>query len=187
MRRKPTRQKIYTRQGDAGKTRLLGGAEVSKDDLRVAAYGDVDELSAALGVAISVTRAPRVRSLLSQIQRDLFALGAQLADPQARIGVRKAKASLGGTLVDGLEHAIDAHEEMLPPLTRFILPGGSSAGAALHLARTVCRRAERSVVALAKRGRVDPLVLTYLNRLSDLLFVLARHVNRAMGAREDLW
>lgn len=188
MKRAGGRTRIYTRTGDRGRTGLLAGARVHKDHLRVAAYGDVDELSATLGV-VRAEGACRgeVRDLLRQIQRDLFALGAQLADPKARVGSRKAKAALAPALVERLERAIDAHDEALPPLTSFILPGGSRTGALLHLARTVCRRAERTVVGLTRRHDVDPLVVVYLNRLSDLLFVLARDANQAAGAAEDRW
>jgi len=121
------------------------------------------------------------------VQRDLFAIGAQLADPQARIGERKAKAAVTAAQVERLEQAIDTHQAGLPPLRAFILPGGSRLGAWLHLARTVCRRAERSVVALAGQEDVDPQVVVYVNRLSDLLFVLARHVNHRQGMAEDTW
>jgi cob(I)alamin adenosyltransferase len=181
------RTKIYTRTGDRGRTGLLDSARVPKDHPRVAAYGDVDELAAVLGVVRAEGPGGELGALLGQVQRDLFALGAQLADPKARIGARKAKAALSPALVERLERAIDARDESLPPLTSFILPGGSRAGALLHLARTVCRRAERAAVGLARRHDVDPLVLVYLNRLSDLLFVLARDANRIAGMAEDLW
>jgi cob(I)alamin adenosyltransferase len=181
------RARIYTRTGDRGRTGLLDSVRVPKDHLRVAAYGDVDELSAALGVARAEDPDGELGFLLGQIQRDLFALGAQLADPKARVGARKAKAALSPDLVERLERAIDSHDDALPPLTSFILPGGSRTGALLHLARTVCRRGERAVVGLARRHDVDPLVVVYLNRLSDLLFVLARHANRLAGVSEDLW
>jgi cob(I)alamin adenosyltransferase len=179
--------KIYTKTGDSGTTGLLGGARVPKDDPRVAAYGDVDELNAVLGLVRAEAGPDGLGVLLSGLQRDLFAIGAQLADPQARIGERKAKAAVTPDHVSRLESAIDGREAGLPPLRAFILPGGSRTGALLHLARTVCRRAERAVVALARTDDVDPLVLAYLNRLSDLLFVLARQANQAPGSREDTW
>jgi cob(I)alamin adenosyltransferase len=178
--------KVYTRTGDAGETGLIDGARVSKDDLRVAAYGDVDELNAVLGLAR--VQAPTAEAdVLLHIQKDLFALGAQLADPSAQIGGRKAKAAVTPRHVEFLETVIDARETLMPPLRTFLLPGGSPLGALFHLARTVCRRAERTVVALSRRETVDPLVLAYLNRLSDLLFVLARHENLRNGRAEEPW
>jgi cob(I)alamin adenosyltransferase len=179
--------KIYTRTGDAGETALFGGARVPKDDARVQAYGDVDELNATLGLARAEDPPADLDGLLSSIQRDLFAVGAQLADPSARVGDRRAKAAFDDTRVAELERAIDACEAALPELTAFVLPGGSRLGALLHLARTVCRRAERAVVALARAASVDPALLVYLNRLSDLLFVLARHENHRRGQPEQTW
>ena len=158
-----------------------------KDDPRVAAYGDVDELCAQLGVVRAASSDGRLDSLLHDLQRELFAIGAQLADPKAAIGAKRAKAAVARGQVLRLELEIDERQAELPPLTAFILPGGSSVGAQLHLARTVCRRAERSVVALARKQRVDPLVLAYLNRLSDLLFVLARHENQRQAKPEHQW
>jgi cob(I)alamin adenosyltransferase len=178
--------KIYTRMGDAGDTGLIDGSRVGKDDPRVAAYGDVDELSAVIGLARSQAEPPTAE-LLHAIQKDLFAVGAQLADPQALVGARKEKAAVTPAQVAALEQAIDAHEAGLPPLQAFILPGGVLPAAVLHLARTVCRRAERAVVALGRRETVDPLVVAYLNRLSDLLFVLARHANHRAGVAEERW
>ena len=179
--------KIYTRTGDEGETGLIDGSRIGKDTLRVECYGEVDEVNACLGVVRSQGGdAPR-DALLAQIQKDLFALGAQLADPQARVGGRKPKAAVTPAHVKRLEDAIDAAEASLPPLRAFILPGGSPAGALLHFSRTVCRRAERRVVALARQDEVDPLVVAYLNRLSDLLFVLARDANRKAGVAEDTW
>ncbi len=179
--------KIYTKAGDTGQTGLIDGSRVAKDDLRVAAYGEVDELSATLGVARAHAADPAVRGLLHDVQKDLFALGAQLADPQALIGTRKLKAAVSEAQVEALERAIDVREATMPALKAFLLPGGAPAGAFLHLARTVCRRAERSAVSLAAREKVDPLVLSYLNRLSDLLFVLAREANLRAGEAEERW
>jgi cob(I)alamin adenosyltransferase len=179
--------KIYTRTGDEGETGLGDGARVGKDTLRVDCYGEVDELNACVGVVRSQHEDESLDILLGQVQRDLFALGAQLADPQARVAERKPKAAVTPEHVKRLEDAIDARQATLPPLKAFILPGGSPAGALLHFARTVCRRAERRVVALARHEQVDPLVMTYLNRLSDLLFVLARDANRTAGVAEDTW
>jgi cob(I)alamin adenosyltransferase len=179
--------KIYTRTGDLGQTGLIGGTRVPKDHPRVAAYGDVDELNAALGLARSHTHDPALATLLAEIQRDLFALGAQLADPTAKVGTKKAKAAITAERIERLEEAIDARESELPPLTHFILPGGAPLGASLHLARTTCRRAERAIVALARDETVDPRVIAYVNRLADLLFVLARFENQRAGEPEDRW
>jgi len=179
--------KIYTRAGDKGDTGLIDGSRVGKDTLRVECYGEVDEINACLGLVRAQREDADLDALLAQVQKDLFALGAQLADPQAHVGDRKPKAAVTPAHVKRLEDAIDAREETLPPLKAFILPGGSPAGALLHFARTVCRRAERRVVALARHDEVDPLVVSYLNRLSDLLFVLARDTNRRAGVTEDTW
>jgi len=179
--------KIYTRTGDAGGTALFGGARVSKSDPRVAAYGDVDELNACLGAVRAHGELPSdIGEMLEHIQKDLFALGARLADPADRIGERVTKAAVSDADIQRLENWIDQSETELPPLRRFILPGGSPAGALLHLSRTVCRRAERSIVALGAE-RVDAPVLAYVNRLSDLLFVLARVVNHRAGQVEVEW
>ena len=178
--------KIYTKTGDRGETSLLGGARVRKDHVRVAACGDVDETNAALG-SVRTLAAARLDALLSSIQRDLFAIGAQLADPTQRVAGKLAKAAVTAASVRRLERRIDACQTRLPPLRAFVLPGGSPAAALLHQARAVCRRAERSVVTLARGADVDPRILVYLNRLSDLLFVLARFENRRAGAAEDRW
>jgi cob(I)alamin adenosyltransferase len=178
--------KIYTRTGDRGETSLLGGVRVPKDHLRVAAYGDVDETNAALGTA-RVVAPESVRRLLFGIQKDLFAIGAQLADPTHRVAARRRKAAVGVAQVRRLESAIDARQARLPPLRSFVLPGGTLAAALLHQARTACRRAERSVVTLAREKGVDPRVIVYLNRLSDLLFVLARAENHRAGVGEERW
>jgi len=177
--------KIYTRTGDGGDTALFGGARVRKSDGRVDAYGEVDELNAWLGFVRSARPAADVDAELVQIQRDLFALGAQLADPTGTIAGRVAKAALGDADVARLERTIDRLEADLPPLRNFILAGGSPAGAALHVARAVCRRAERRMVAL--HPSVDPVLVRYVNRLSDLLFVLGRAVNHRAGAAETEW
>jgi len=179
--------KIYTKTGDTGQTGLGDGSRVGKDDPRVAAYGDVDELNAVIGLVRSQSPRPELDALLHDVQRDLFAIGAQLADPKARAGANKAKAAVTAAHVDRLEKAIDAATEELPRLTAFILPGGSPRGAALHLARTVCRRAERAIVELAHDVELDALLLAYLNRLSDLLFVLARQANQQDARPEDVW
>jgi cob(I)alamin adenosyltransferase len=178
--------KIYTKTGDLGETSLLGGMRVPKDHLRVAAYGDVDETNAALGAVRALAEEPLER-LLFAIQKDLFAIGAQLADPTHKVAARRAKAAVTAAHVRRLERTIDAREEKLPPLRSFVLPGGTPGAALLHQARTVCRRAERSVVTLAREADVDPRIIVYLNRLSDLLFVLARFENHRAGFAEDRW
>lgn len=180
--------KIYTRTGDRGDTALFGGGRVGKDDLRVDAYGDVDELNAALGLARAIEPMPRVDDVLAPVQRDLFAIGALLATPDAdRMREQLTKAKLDDARVAELERAIDAGDDELEPLKAFILPGGTPKAAALHVARTVCRRAERRVVALARTADVAPVVVTYLNRLSDLLFTLARVANHRAGFDEAQW
>jgi len=177
--------KIYTRTGDAGETSLFDGSRVSKSDERVDAYGEVDELNAWLGLVRAAGVPAPLDDELVHIQRDLFALGAQLADPADKIAARVSKAIISDDDVSRLERLIDALEADLPPLRRFILAGGTAAGAALHVARTVCRRAERRMVALAPP--VDAVLLRYVNRLSDLLFVLARSVNHRGGVPETEW
>ena len=180
--------KIYTRSGDEGDTGLFGGGRVPKDHARVAAYGDVDELNSAIGLARSTPPADPTDRLLESVQRDLFAIGGHLATPDAeRVTRALEKASLSEQRVAELERAIDAADAELPPLTAFVLPAGSPRAAALHLARTVCRRAERSVVGLARESDVHPLFLVYLNRLSDLLFTLARLANHRAGIRDQTW
>ena len=178
--------KIYTRTGDAGDTSLLGGERVSKAAARVAAYGDVDEVNAWLGLVRSMVADRELTEILDQLQRSLFAVGARLADPAHRVAVRVDKAAIGSADIERLEAWIDRLDAELPPLRRFILAGGSQAGAALHVARTVCRRAERSVVALG-RDAVEPEIFMFLNRLSDLLFVMARAANHRTGLSETEW
>jgi cob(I)alamin adenosyltransferase len=187
--------KIYTRTGDAGETSLVGGTRVSKGHARVDACGDVDELNAVLGVALASLSASGTSpgraaftdlvDSLTAIQRDLFALGARLGDPSDTISQRVTKAVLQDADVLRLEQLIDRLEAELPPLAHFILPGGVEPGAALHLARTVCRRAERRMVAL--QPPVHELLIRYVNRLSDLLFVMARAVNHRVGVSETQW
>ena len=178
--------KIYTGTGDAGETGLFDGTRVSKADARVSAYGDVDELNAWLGLARTSLADAQLAAMVEQIQRDLFALGSRLADPSHRIAERVTKAEVSTDDVRRLEGWIDELESELPPLRRFILAGGVPAGAAFHVARTVCRRAERAIVGLGA-GTVDPDVLVYMNRLSDLLFVLARVANARGGVPELEW
>ncbi|MDB4878886.1 MAG: hypothetical protein JWL60_332 [Gemmatimonadetes bacterium] len=180
--------KIYTKTGDAGSTGLFGGGRVAKDHVRVEAYGDVDELNAVLGMARAVEMMPRIDELLVPIQRDLFALGALLATPDTRkMAEHLVKARIDEERIAELEHAIDDGESELEPLHAFIIPGGTPKAAALHVARTVCRRAERHVVRLQHEVELPPLAVIYLNRLSDLLFTLARLANRRAGAGEVTW
>lgn len=179
--------KIYTRRGDRGETDLFGGERVGKDALRVEAYGAVDELNASLGVASAASRQADVRNLVEDLQATLFSLGSYLATPEAS---HRAKAGIpepSDSDVEGLEKQIDALEAELPPLARFILPGGSAPAAAFQLARTICRRAERRAVALHRDEPLSEALLRYLNRLSDLLFVLGRIENRREGVREPEW
>ena len=178
--------KIYTKTGDAGETGLFGGTRVPKADARVAAYGEVDELGAWLGLVRAEGVAGPLAGMLERVQRDLFALGARLADPARRIAGRVTKAAVSADDVARLEGWIDELDAALPPLKRFILAGGTPAGARLHLARTVCRRAERRIAALGQDA-VEPELLAYVNRLSDLLFVMARAANARAGAAEQEW
>jgi cob(I)alamin adenosyltransferase len=179
--------KIYTKTGDKGETGLIGGTRVSKSALRVEAYGEVDELNAFLGYARAKVTDESIKEQLSVIQRDLFAIGAQLADPRGQIEKKAEKAGVDDARVKELEAIIDRYDATLPPLRSFILPGGAEAGAILHLARGVCRRAERRVVALSKEAPIPPVLIAYINRLSDLLFTMARAANRKAGVEEIPW
>jgi cob(I)alamin adenosyltransferase len=180
--------KIYTRTGDQGDTGLFGGGRVPKSHPRVAAYGDVDELNSLLGVVRATPPVERFEPLLESIQRDLFSIGGQLATPDpAAVAKALAKAKLSGERVSEFERLIDEADAELPPLRAFILPVGTTKAATLHLARTVCRRAERSVVALAQESPVPELFVAYLNRLSDLLFTLARLTNHRDGVGDVTW
>jgi cob(I)alamin adenosyltransferase len=182
--------KIYTRTGDSGETGLFDGTRVSKSDPRVSTYGDVDELNAWLGLARSTSRERELNDMIEAIQRDLFAVGARLADPAHRIADRVTKAAVSAQDVTRLESWIDRLESTLPPLRRFVLAGGATGGAALHVARTICRRAERAMVALQEGSdgtAFEPELLTYVNRLSDLLFIMARAANARAGAPEIEW
>jgi|SRR5579862_1713285 len=183
--------RIYTRTGDDGQTGLFGGGRVSKAHARVDAYGDVDELNAVLGVARSVEMMPRIDEVLAPVQRDLLAIGALLATPRPEKHKEELeKAHISDARIAQLEQAIDDGEAELEPLKAFILPGGTPKAAALHVARTVCRRAERAVIRLQKSEKenvIPQIVIVYLNRLSDLLFVLARVSNRRAGAGEVTW
>ena len=180
--------KIYTKTGDAGDTGLFGGGRVPKSHPRVEAYGDVDELNAVLGVVRAAEQMPRIDEVLVPIQRDLFAIGALLATPDRdKMHQHLEKARVDDARIAELERAIDAGDAELEPLRSFIVPGGSPKAAALHVARTVCRRAERRVVQLGTETEIPPLVVIYLNRLSDLLFTLARVANKRSGTGEVTW
>ena len=178
--------KIYTRTGDSGDTALFDGTRVLKSDSRVAAYGDLDELNAWLGLVCSQLDDGDVAAQIQQIQRDLFAVGARLADPAHRIADRVTKAAVTAQDVARLERWIDEYDAEMPALRRFILAGGSPGGAALHVARTVCRRAERAMVQLGE-GAFEIELLHYVNRLSDLLFTMARAVNHRAHVPESEW
>ena len=177
--------KIYTRTGDGGETSYFDGTRVRKDDPRLDTSGDIDELNAWLGLVRASAIDADLDAALTRIQQDLFALGAQLADPGGKLSERVLKAIVSDADVARLESSIDGYERELAPLKKFILAGGAPAGAALHVARTVCRRAERRMVAL--EPAVDGVLIRYINRLSDLLFVLARVVNHRGGVRETEW
>lgn len=181
--------KIYTRTGDSGDTALFGGGRVPKDHHRVAAYGTVDELNAAVGMAVAVVGDDEVRERLGQVQHDLFALGANLATVPARDDRPRPKGlpALPLSRVARMEGWMDGADAELPPLRAFILPGGTAGAAALHFARTVCRRAEREVVRLAALEPVEQGVVVYLNRLSDLLFTFARLENHRSGVGDTEW
>ena len=180
--------KIYTRTGDEGETGLFGGGRVPKDHPRVAAYGDVDELNSVIGVVRATPPEDFFDPLLESVQRDLFALGGHLATPDPeRVAKALAKAELSAERVSAFERIIDEAGGELPVLRAFVLPAGTPKAAVLHLARTVCRRAERSVVHLSSESPLPPLFVVYLNRLSDLLFTLARLSNHRAGTPDATW
>ena len=182
----PRLTKLYTRKGDEGDTSLGGGQRVPKDSLRVTAYGTVDELNACLGVALAAGLTPRLAELLPPIQNELFHLGSDLCfleDDKAAASLPQIEARH----IERLEAHIDEFNRALGPLQNFILPGGSLGAAHLHVARTVCRRAERAVVALARKEPIGAFALRYLNRLSDLLFIMARYENQQRGVADPLW
>ncbi len=180
--------KIYTRTGDGGDTGLFGGGRVPKDHPRVAAYGEVDELNSVIGLVRATPPLDFQDALLEGIQRDLFAIGGHLATPDpTQVARALEKAALATSRVAEFEQAIDAADRELPALRAFVLPAGAPKAAALHLARTVCRRAERQVVHLAAQEEVPDLFIAYLNRLSDLLFTLARLANHRAGSGDVTW
>ena len=172
---------IYTRRGDKGKTTLIGSTTVPKDHLRVEAYGAVDELNAVLGTVLAFSEMKEVTECLEKIQNDLFVIGAELASKGTKT------RSIAPSRISELEAEIDALEPDLPPLKNFILPGGSKTASLLHLARTICRRAERRVVSLSHKEKVNADTITYLNRVGDLLFMQARYVNYRKKVAEILW
>ncbi len=183
--------KIYTKTGDSGETSLFGGTRIKKTDERIQAHGHIDELNAQLGLAIATVgshpQLESVKEILRPIQHQLFVLGSHLATPYTNGNTPDSLPTFEEGFVEQLEQLIDALEESLTTLKTFILPGGHPAAAQLHLARTVCRRAERAVVALAHNQEILPAIMRYLNRLSDLLFVLARSVNAKTGNPETEW
>ena len=169
--------KIYTKTGDKGKTSLFGGERVDKDDLRVECYGTVDELNSNLGLAVIEISDKRVKELIQKIQNDLFILGGELAAPNEKKAVEDSNLNISSEHILLLENKIDYFDKKLPPLKQFILPGGSKGAAMLHMARSVSRRSERLAVKLSKINVINKNIIIYLNRLSDLLFVLARFEN----------
>ena len=175
--------KLYTKVGDDGLTALYGGARVSKDDPRVCAYGEVDEANAAIGMAMAAGTDEETAAALRCIQSDLFVLGGELASPSGK----SSGVSIDEHKITRLEHWIDEASAEVPPLQQFVLPGGTATAAALHLARTICRRAERAVVCLARQQDVSAMNIIYMNRLSDLLFVLARRANHRAGVADVPW
>lgn len=179
--------RIYTRTGDDGSTGLFGGGRVAKDDRRVEAYGAVDELNAAIGVAVAELTDTPLRPRLLRVQSDLFTLGSHLATPRSDSPAATHLPELPEARPAEMEQWIDEADEELPPLRAFILPGGGRAAAALHYARTVCRRAERRVVTLAAQEPVQPAIVVYLNRLSDLLFAFARLATKRAGGTDERW
>ena len=183
------KSKLYTRSGDTGTTMLFGGGRMPKDHLRVEAYGTVDELNSTLGVALSFLPARgTIPKALRGVQNELFNIGSELASGTKGKAAEKARLFLDADAkIATLERLIDEYDAKVPPLRTFILPSGSQGGALLHLCRTVCRRAEREVVRLSHEEPVNPDILSYLNRLSDLLFVLARYVNKAARKPETSW
>lgn len=175
--------KLYTKGGDDGTTGLFGGPRVLKNDLRVTAYGEVDELNAALGVALTLSTHDAFTLPLRHIQSDLFIVGGELATAVGQTPLVTVTAAHAARLEPWIDQACDA----VPPLQNFILPGGTPLSASLHLARTICRRAERAVVALTRHESINPAIVVYLNRLSDFLFALARLVNHQAGVKDIEW
>lgn len=184
--------KIYTKTGDSGDTSLFTGERVSKADINIAALGDIDECNSALGKALSIFPPTpafySIREQLIAVQHALFDIGAAVATPRTRAAASKLeKTRFDADATKALENWIDVHQHALPPLKNFILPGGHPAGAQLHVARTICRRAERNIIPLFQSADINEEVLIYINRLSDYLFVVARRVNHLAGCPEPIW
>ena len=179
--------KIYTKTGDKGETGLFGGDRVSKDSTRIESYGSVDELNSFIGLAITEVKDEEVKNLLSKIQNELFIIGSNLAAPNLKKDKKNIIPKISEDFFKEAENAIDHFEEKLEPLKNFILPGGSKGAALLNVCRTVCRRAERRVVALKNTVQIDEKIIIFLNRLSDLLFVLARYENQISGYKDVIW
>jgi cob(I)alamin adenosyltransferase len=177
--------KIYTKSGDKGKTSLFGGERVSKDALRIEAYGTIDELNSEIGVVRAMKPARDIDLILDHIQRDLFLLGADLATPRTKDRKKVPRVEPGN--VEQIERTIDRLDSSLEPLQQFVLPGGSRIAAEIHIARAICRRAERRVVELSRKNDIGSTLLVYINRLSDLLFVMARYVNKEEKVEEVKW
>jgi cob(I)alamin adenosyltransferase len=182
----PRITRVYTRTGDDGSTGLGGGQRVPKDSARITAYGTVDELNSVLGVALACGLDERLAAALRRVQNELFHLGSDLCVREAD-KVRKPVPVIDQRHVTALEELLDELTDQLGPLTNFILPGGSPGAAQLHVARTVCRRAERLLIALSRQEAIGPFVVPYVNRLSDALFVMARYENLAKGVADVLW
>lgn len=182
----PRLTKIYTKTGDEGMTGLVGGQRVPKDSQRVETYGTVDEINSQIGVALATGLCERLTVELRRVQNELFDLGSDLATP-ASSQARRPVPTIQGRHIEKLEHLIDEFNEVVGPLANFLLPGGSPGAAQLHVARTVCRRAEREATTLARDEEIGANVLPYLNRLSDALFVMARFENHQRGEAEPLW
>ncbi len=179
--------RIYTKTGDKGETELFGGDRVSKDSSRIEAYGTVDELNSLIGFAVTEVRHEEVKNLLIKIQNELFEVGSNLAAPDIKKDKKNLIPKIKEDFFLDAEKAIDRFEEILEPLKNFILPGGTKGAAILHVCRSVCRRAERRVVALNKSVNIDEKIIIFLNRLSDLFFVLARYENHAAGNKDFIW
>lgn len=179
--------KIYTKTGDHGETKTFGGELVSKNSLRVHAYGNVDELNSVLGLAILYCHDVSIKNFLEQIQHELFSLGADLATPASKTNLRQSTETNWTFYTENIEKTIDYWDAQLLPLKNFILPGGSQSSAFLHVARTVCRRAERSIVELSQHEKLNETIIPYINRLSDLLFIFARAENHVQNFPDILW
>ncbi|MEX0616822.1 MAG: cob(I)yrinic acid a,c-diamide adenosyltransferase [Candidatus Woykebacteria bacterium] len=185
--KKPPKVKIYTRTGDRGETSLYGGKRISKDHLRVETYGTIDELNAALGTAHSFITDTKIRTIIEKIQNELFNIGAELSTPTKVGKDTKQKFSIGKEKIQYLENVIDQLDEKLPLLRNFILPGGSNASSLLQLSRSIARRAERRLITLSRKEEINENLLSYINRLSDFLFVLARYLNKKTNGNETIW